>query len=133
MSWLLDTHVWIWSQLEPERLGPDTVAVLENPEETLYLATISTLEIARLVSGGRLELAVHVDEWVDASIGELAAITLDLTHRIASSAYRLREPFHRDPADRILVATALQHDLVLITADERILQYPHVRSRDAGR
>lgn len=133
MSWLLDTHVWVWSQLEPERLGPDAVALLEDPLEVLYVSPISTLEIARLREGGRLSLTVSVEDWVGASLDLLSALTLDLGHRVAAEAHALPEPFHRDPADRVLVASARSHDLTLLTADERILAYPHVRSRDARR
>lgn len=132
MSWLLDTHVWVWSQLEPERLGPDTLALLEDPLEALYVCTVSTLEIARLCETGRLELSVAVDAWAEASLELLSARTLELSHRIAALAYTLPAPFHRDPADRILVATARHHDLTLLTTDQRILAYPHVRSRDAA-
>ncbi len=131
MAWLLDTHVWIWSQLEPERLGPNAVSILEDPDQALYVAAVSTLEIACLVAAGRVDLSVSVQEWVDAAVAELSAATLDLTHPVAAMAYRLPGAFHRDPADRILVATARMHDLVLLTADRRILDYVHVRSQDA--
>ncbi|MBM3461964.1 MAG: type II toxin-antitoxin system VapC family toxin [Armatimonadetes bacterium] len=132
MPWLLDTHVWLWSQIEPERLGPTAVAVLERPDEVLYVATVSTLELACLVAAGRVTLQVSVAEWVDATLAELAAATLELTHPIAAAAYCLPGEFHRDPADRLLVATARQHALVILTADRRILEYAHVRSQDAS-
>lgn len=89
MSWLLDTHVWVWSQLEPERLGPETVALLEDPAEALYISTMSTLEVARLCEGGRLEFTVGVEEWTAASLELLSALTLELTHEVAAEAYRL--------------------------------------------
>lgn len=132
MPWLLDTHVWVWSQLEPERLGFSTTGILQDSTEVLYVATVSSLEIARLVSWGHLELCVGVAEWLDAALCEISGVTIELTHSIALAAYALPGAFHRDPADRILVATARTHDLVLITADQRILDYPHVRSHDSG-
>ncbi len=131
MPLLLDTHVWVWSQAAPERLGEVARAVLEDADESLHLATVSTLEVARLVEAGRLELAGSVMDWVTASTEQLGAGTLELSHEIAAGAYALPGAFHRDPADRILVSTARRHELVLLTADERILGYPHVASQDA--
>jgi PIN domain nuclease of toxin-antitoxin system len=131
MSWLLDTHVWIWSQLEPERLGAKATRLLEDPGQALYVSTISTLELARLVAHGRVRLSVPVDRWAESALDLLSGNSLELDHTIAAEAYRLPEPFHRDPADRVLVATARRHQLTLLTADDHILKYPHVRTRDA--
>ncbi|MBI2570664.1 MAG: type II toxin-antitoxin system VapC family toxin [Candidatus Schekmanbacteria bacterium] len=129
--WLLDTHVWLWSQLEPERLGEGTRALLMDQSQPLVVATISTLEIARLVARGQVTLRVPVGEWVRRSTELLALRTLELSHEVAIEAYALLDAFHRDPADRILVATSRIHGLTLVTADERILAYPHVTSRDS--
>ena len=131
MRWLLDTHVWIWSQEAVEKLGPQTVEWLRDPQVSLSVCTVSTLEIARLVARGTIELSGRLDDWVATSLDTLACSTLDISHRIAMGAYALPEPFHRDPADRILVSTARCHDLTLLTADERILDYPHGKSQDA--
>lgn len=131
MSWLLDTHVWIWSQLQPERLGKRTTSVLEDPTQGLYVSAVSTLELARLVSHGRVVLSIPVEKWAESALDLLSGNTLELDHTIAAEAYRLPDSFHRDPADRVLVATARRHQLTLLTADERILSYSHVRTRDA--
>lgn len=131
MGLLLDTHVWIWSQVAPHELGEKSRARLEAPEERLYIATVSTLEIARLVTAEKLELRTPLDEWVSASTDLLQATTIELSHEVALGAYRLPGSFHRDPADRILAATARAHDLTLMTADDRILTYPHLAAVDA--
>ncbi|MBI3924529.1 MAG: type II toxin-antitoxin system VapC family toxin [Armatimonadetes bacterium] len=131
MSWLLDTHVWLWSQLDPQQLGGQTAALLLDREQELHVSTISTLEIARLVELGHVELGVEVEEWVRLAMDALPAVTIELSHSIAAESYRLPAPFHRDPADRILVATARTRSLALLTADRRILDYPHVGSHDA--
>lgn len=128
---LLDTHVWIWSQEAPERLSVEARRALEDPGHAVYIATISTLELARLVHLGSLELDGALTDWVDDSIGALAAVTLELTHPVAIEAYNLPGEFHPDPADRILVGTARCHDLILVTADHRILAYPHVKTLPA--
>ena len=59
------------------------------------------------------------------------ALEAALSSKIAAEAYRLPGEFHRDPADRILVATARLESWTLLTADRRILDYPHVRTKDA--
>jgi PIN domain nuclease of toxin-antitoxin system len=130
---LLDTHVWVWSQERSGRLGVEAVRLLSDDASEINVATISTVEIARLLSTGDLALSCVLDTWVEQSLLSLVAGTLPLSHTIASRAYSLPGEFHRDPADRILVATALCHGLTFMTADERILAYPHVRSVDARR
>lgn len=131
MSVLLDTHVWIWSQEAPERLGAEARGLLTDLEVALYVSTVSTLEIARLVATGAIELAGSLDSWVSATLHSLNAGTVELSHSIAAEAYALPPDFHKDPADRILTATARLEHLTLLTADERILGYPHVETLDA--
>ena len=127
----MDTHVWLWSQIEPERIGPETQERLLDASQSLTVATISTLEIARLVWGGRVELGMGIQDWIERAASLMAVRTLELCHRVAVESYLLQEPFHRDPADRVLVATARVHGLKLFTADQRILEYPHVSTHDA--
>ncbi len=133
MNLLLDTHVWIWSQECPERLGPRARRALLAAENANAVCAISTLEIARLLSIGALVLAMPLETWIQESLADLAASTLPVTHDIAREAYALPPPFHKDPADRVLVATARRHASRLLTADERILAYRDVSSLDARR
>jgi PIN domain nuclease of toxin-antitoxin system len=128
---LLDTHVWIWSQESPEQLGPTARSAVTDEDNALFVCPVSSLEIARLTWCGRLTLAGRLQTWVAESLCALLADTIPLTHEIAVAAYDLPGEFHRDPADRMLVATARVHDLTLMTADERLLAYPHVLSFDA--
>ena len=130
MGLLLDTHVWIWSQEEAERLGERAQRQLERADERLHVATISSLEIARLIHLGLLELEGTLDQWIEDSLESLRCSAIDMSHRIAVGAYQLPGDFHRDPADRILVATAREHGLTLVTADERILNYGPVKTLD---
>ena len=131
MKILLDTHVWIWSQESPELLGPTARSAVGAEENELFVSPVSSLEIARLVWGGRVTLAGRLQTWVAESLEALLAATVALTHEIAIVAYDLPGDFHRDPVDRMLVATAMVHDLTLATADERILAYPRALSLDA--
>jgi PIN domain nuclease of toxin-antitoxin system len=113
--------VWVWSQESPEKLGRRTRRLLVASEHVNAVSPVSSLELARLVAIGEISLA------------ELHAQSLPITHEIALEAYALPGRFHRDPADRILVATARCHSLRLVTADTRILEYADVPSLDARR
>ena len=128
MRYLLDTHVWIWSQENPERLGTKTRRELADLDAERFISPISTLEIARLVHIGLLRLKHAFAEWKNLSLANLDAETIGLTHEIAWDAYNLPGKFHNDPADRVLVATARIERLTLMTADDLILKYPHVKA-----
>jgi len=130
---LLDTHVWIWTQEQPERLGPRTKRLLIGAEHENAVCPISTLEISRLVAAAEIRLSMPLAEWVVESMADLAAQTVAMSHEVAMEAYALPGTFHRNPADRILVAAARRNGLTLVTADDRILSYPHVRTQDARR
>lgn len=133
MSFLLDTHVWIWTQEQPDSIGAGSRSLLETTTDELCVSAVSSLEIARLVAGGLLELRGSLDRWVRSAIDSIEARSIDVDHRVAIEAYELPGRFHKDPADRLLVATARLHDLTLVTADERILAYRSVRTLDARR
>ncbi len=131
MRYLLDTHVWFWMDEQAENIGAACRAVLENPENALFVASVSTLEFGQLLYSGKLMLRSTLEAWVSHSLHELQLSILDMTHGIAARAYLLPGDFHKDPADRILVSTAIENGLIFITADSRILSYPHVRSMNA--
>jgi len=130
---LLDTHVWVWTQEQPERLGPRTKRLLVGEEHENWVCPISTLEISRLVAAGDVRLSVPLADWIVQSMAELSAQTVPASHEVAMEAYALPGTFHRDPADRLIVAAARRNGLTLVTADDRILTYPHVRTQNARR
>lgn len=130
---LLDTHVWIWAFEGSERLGESARAVLQDQETERWISTVSTLEIARLIEGGGLVISCTLREWVEQSLVDLRIKSQEVSHEIAIKAYQLPGSFHRDPADRQIVSTAICHDMMLMTADERILQYTGVKTLDACR
>ena len=127
---LLDTHVWIWAFEGSERLGGSAREILENTATERWISPVSTLEIARLIEGGDLAINCPLVEWVEQSTSDLRLKSREVSHEIAMGAYELPGVFHRDPADRQIVATAICHGLVLMTADERTRQYPSVKTID---
>jgi len=130
---LLDTHVWIWTQEKPDEMGEETRHMILDGENEILVSSVSTLEIARMVSIGSIVLARELRHWVREGLLALEGKSLVIDHEVAAESYHLPEPFHKDPADRMLVATARLQGCTLLTADRLILDYPHVRSVDARR
>ena len=118
MRLLRDTHIWLWSLIEPDRLGEGTRSELRNSENELWLSPISTWEAVTLHDKGRVYLAADVKEWIVRNTAPFREASL--THDIAVAARQLRL-VQRDPADRFLAATALVLDLTLVTADTKLL------------
>jgi PIN domain nuclease of toxin-antitoxin system len=125
--------VWVWSQEHPEKLGRRTAQLLVAAEHVNGVCPISTLELARLAAVGEVSLSIPLRQWVEQSLADLQAETVPITHDVALEAYALPGRFHRDPADRVLVAAARHYGLTVVTADDRILAYRDVRSHDARR
>jgi PIN domain nuclease of toxin-antitoxin system len=92
------------------------------------VSSISLWEIAKLVELGRLELPVPLEKWFDQALAYPGIELIEITPKIAIESTRLPGEFHRDPADQIIVATARVMKCKLVTSDERILNYPHVKS-----
>ncbi|HEY4003017.1 MAG TPA: type II toxin-antitoxin system VapC family toxin [Candidatus Xenobia bacterium] len=127
---LLDTHVWIWYLTEPARLSTlalDTIteARLAGP---LGVSSISVWEACQLEARGRLKFKQGLEAWLSATerLSFLHFIPVD--NDVARRAMLLPGKLHHDPADRIIVATALQFSASLVTRDSRLLEYPHVRA-----
>ena len=121
MKLLLDTHIWLWGLLEPERLSPSVRAALQSPDNELWLSPISVWETLLLVERGRLSVTVAPTDWVRQMVRAIPLREAPLTHDIALMSRRLSLA-HQDPADRFLAATAHVLGLTLVTADERLLQ-----------
>ena len=118
MRLLLDTHIWLWSLEDADRLGKRTLFELRNPENELWLSPISTWEALTLHVKGRVRLHDNLRDWVAEATSSFREAPL--THEIVTVARQLPLP-HLDPADRFLAATAKVLDLTLVTADANLL------------
>lgn len=128
---VLDTHVWIWWTLDTERLSDAQRRVIEvNEGDLIGVSAISCWEVAKLCEYRRLELPVELSEWFATALGYPGVSLLGITPEVAVESTRLPSGFHRDPADQIIVATARVHACDLVTSDEKIVKYPHVRTVD---
>ena len=120
MRLLLDTHIWIWSLLDPAKLSRKVRAELESPDNELWLSPISSWELLILIEKGRVAVDKDPVPWVAEVSRAIALREAALTHEVAVES-RLIDLPHQDPADRFLAATARVYDLTLVTADERLL------------
>lgn len=123
---LLDTHVWVNSILEPRRLTPPVARALENPDHELWLSAISIWEVSILIRKGRIHVEDPKGAWIRASLLAWPMVEAPVTIEIALAADSLAAS-PTDPADRILVATALVLDLTLVTADKRLLKQKQIK------
>lgn len=123
MKILLDTHVWIWRLLEPERLTANLADLLGQPGHELYLSPISVWETLVLARKKRLELDPEPAAWVRTALRKSATTLAPLDHEVALRSEDLPGFASRDPADRFLVATALVHGLAVATADRAMHEF----------
>jgi len=128
---LLDSNAWIRLILAPEQLSERARALLTRPDITpLALSAISVFELTLKVRKGKIDLRLPSDQWLDLALNPNLITVIPIDAEIARAANSLPEPFHQDPADRLIVATARLRNLTLITGDEKILQYAHLQSFD---
>lgn len=121
MKYLLDTYVWIKAETEPQALGPRCRSILADATNQLFVSCVSTLEIAQLAYRKRITLLTDLSEWVRRSCEHLQMQTIAVDHDIAIGAYNVPEHFHKDPADRVLVATSRIYQIPFVTTDEKII------------
>lgn len=130
MIYLMDTHVWVWWHTAPEKLSPavrDTIINLDATDQ-LLMSVISVWEVAKLVEKNRLRLHIEIDQWVEQALNMSHFQLLPLSPEIAIESTRLPQPFHQDPSDQMIVASARLFDATVLTVDQQILSYPHVRA-----
>lgn len=128
MRLLLDTHVWLWRLLAPDRLSPPAEEALADQANELYLSPVSTWETLVLARRGRLVLEPSPGEWVLDALRRSALSAAPLDHGIALRSESLDGFASADPADRFLVATALERSLVLVTADTAMRSFGPLRT-----
>ena len=123
MTALLDTHVLIWWLNDRERLSPAQREVVESAgtQSPLMVSDISLWEVATLHGLGRIRLTLPLREWLDKAVAPPLVRRHGISPAIAAELAALPDSFHRDPADRILVATARVLGATLLTNDRRIV------------
>ena len=128
---VLDTHVLVWwvSQIQP--LSATAVKVINDTlhqEGEIIISSISAREISMLMMKGRLILSMELDRWLD-EVSQIEGVRfMPVDNEIAIKSTVLPDTFHKDPADRIIVATARKLAAPLVTADAKIRNYAHVHT-----
>ena len=126
---LLDTHVWWWSLAEPENLSKTAIKTIKQTKsDQRMIASISIWEFAMMAAKKRIRLKISVAKWLSRALKETGLGVIEISPEIAIDACNLPDNFHKDPADRLIVATARVNNLRLVTKDEKMLAYPHVNA-----
>ena len=122
---LLDTHIWIWLALGDERLSKRLRSILQRDNTELWLSPISVWEASMLCRKGRLKLEPSANKWIETSIAKLSLKEARLSFNVAMIADKL-DWSNKDPADRIIIATALDSGFKLATEDVAIHEFGEV-------
>ena len=128
MNVILDTCAMIWCVSAPDKLSENAREVIVAPDTQVFVSAISCAEVACLAKDGRIDVRPHWRTWFDRAIGDNGWTVLSIDLETVQEAFSLPDKFHRDPADRFIVAAARLRQMHIVTADTRILEYPHVRS-----
>jgi PIN domain nuclease of toxin-antitoxin system len=121
LNLLLDTHVFLWLQTDPERLG-EHLRIVEDARTELLLSAVSSWEIAIKYQLGKLPLPEPPERYVPDRMRAIGAQALAVEHPHALAVATL-PPLHRDPFDRLLVAQSTLLGLSIVTADPAVAQY----------
>ncbi|MFZ2168983.1 MAG: type II toxin-antitoxin system VapC family toxin [Methylococcaceae bacterium] len=121
-SYLLDTHSLLWSIWQPEKLGLQAIAVLENTENNVFVSGITFWEISLKYSLGKLTLGCKPDDLLKVT-DDMGFAKISLSLEEAALFYQLPKLAHKDPFDRMLIWQAISRDLVLISKDSQFNHY----------
>ena len=127
---VLDTHAWIWFTSKPEALSKKAQKALDAAvkEKNVLVSSISVWEVALLVNRKRLKLSMDVTDWIAKSESLPFIQFIPVSNSIAVKSANLPQPLYSDPADRIIIATALSIRAPLITKDKKISDYAPVKT-----
>ena len=127
---VLDTHVLLWWVSNPEQLSKKARSTIERTisEGSIYISSISAWEIAMLIERKRLALTMDVKDWITRCEAIPYIKFVPVTNGIAIKAVQLTGDIHNDPADRIIVATALSMGVALVTMDQKLRNYQYVKT-----
>lgn len=122
---LLDTHaLYWWVNQTPGRLGERHLAAIELADR-LVISAMTCWEMAWLVSHDRIELDIPINAWLD-KVTESGIAVIPVSRAIAMRAVTLPE-HHKDPVDRLIIATAIEHKATLVSVDTRFPEYVEIK------
>ena len=121
MKLLLDTHIWIWSVGDPQRLSRRVAKALEDVQNQLWLSPVSIWEALLLHRTGRLRVPEGFSTWVTRALTTMPLTEAPLNFEVAAALTAVSLP-HADPADHFLAASAKAFGLTLITSDRNLIR-----------
>ncbi len=126
---VLDTHILIWWLSNPEKLSSEAAKAIRDAgnKDKIFVSAISVWELAMLIAKGRLALTMDVRDWVYKVESMTSVHFVPVNNDIALRSVWLPGELHNDPADRIIIATAMSLNAALVTSDEKIRAYSHVK------
>ena len=127
MSHLLDTCTLLWMTDNPSQLPQSVQDILSDQNASIFVSAITALELGLKVANRKLQLPQPVSRWFPVVCRRNWMREIPLTAALATASTEL-PPLHADPFDRILVATALEHDLTILTPDRHVTQYPNLKT-----
>jgi len=127
---VLDTHVWVWFVSNPELLSKAAKRGINAAMEqkAIFISSISAWEVALLAAKKRLKLTLDVTDWIAKSETLPFFQFIPVDNSVAVKSVNLPQPLHDDPADRIIIATAITIAAPVVTKDKKLLDYPHVKT-----
>lgn len=123
---LLDTCTLIWLMSNEDKLSKKAREMIEHDQQPLFLSSVSALEIGILHQKKRIGLELAVAEWLEKSMEFMAIKEIPVTISIAAASTAL-DDHHQDPADRIIIATAIENNLTILSPDTNIHRYKNVK------
>ena len=130
MTHLFDTNAWLRLVETPDQVSGSVRGLISTLRGPCGLSAISIWEVCFKVRKGLINFSVPLDDWLQLSLNPLYVQVIPLDAQIARLSTELPGEFHKDPADRFIVATARSRNLTIVTSDEKILSYSHVQSLD---
>ncbi len=128
---VIDTHVLIWWVNADQFLSTTAEKIIKETLDRgseVIISSISAWEISMLIEKGRLILSMDVESWLD-EVSQIDGVRfIPVDNEIGIKSTVLPGEFHKDPADRMIVATARKLAIPLVTADEKIIRYEYVKT-----
>ncbi|MPY87837.1 MAG: PIN domain-containing protein [Luteitalea sp.] len=130
MPIFLDTHAWVWWVTADRRLSRRASAIIRRSvrHDSVWISVISIWEVAKKVEKKQLVLDRPLRQWMDHATTVPGLVLAELVPPILIESCELPQPFHGDPADQMIVASARHHRTPLVTRDRKLREYPHVQT-----
>jgi len=123
MNWLIDTHTFLWSIMDPDRLGLKARDILQESDNRIFVSVISFWEISLKHALGKISLIDILPEQLPEAANQIDFETLSLSAAEAATFYNLPNLGHKDPFDRLIIWQAIQNKMPLISKDKKFRDY----------